>query len=122
MKKNNDLCFSHSFSFQLKTCQDIRYYRKTSPQHDLKNKVETFILNFIQKPVNVTDDISITTKGRPKKKENLDKINKYKSFQFSLKKSTIQKIRDYKKKENMPNLDKNVEEYIKLTVPCRDVR
>ncbi len=120
--KNNDLCFSYSFSFQLKTCQDIRYYRKTSPQHDLKNKVETFILNFILKPANVTDDIPLTTKGRPKKNKTINEINKYESFQFPLKKSTIQRMRDYKKNGNTPNLDKNVEEYIKLVVPCRDVR
>ena len=88
-----------------------------------KPKVEDKLSIIIQKPVNVTDNIPLTTKGRPKKNKPIDEINKYESFQFPLKKSTIQRIRDYKKKkDNVPNLDRNVEEYIKLVVPCRDVR
>lgn len=115
-----DICHSYSFSFQLKTCQDIRYFRKTTPNNTLKNKIEKFVLSFIKDYKNSTDES--TTRGRPKKDKIISIDDKYIPFQFPLKKSTIRKIRDYKRKEDVPNLDKNVEEYIKLIVPSRILR
>lgn len=119
MKVSNP-CLSYSFSFQKKTCQDIRYYKKTNPSHTLKKKIEQYILDFMKNPIN--GDIETPKRGLPNKNTTIHSIDKYESFQFSLKKSTIKRIRLYKKKEDMPSLDKNVEEYIKLIVPCRVVR
>lgn len=114
-----DRCASYSFSFQLKTCQDIQYYRKTTPGHKLKEKVERFILDFIKNQSNPTEEAA--TKGRPPLGKNMVDIDKYTPFQFSLKKSTIKKIQNYKE-QNKFDLDKNVEEYIKLNMPSRIIR
>lgn len=115
-----DLCTSYSFSFQLKTCQDIRYYRKTNPQNDLKLLVEKFTLDFIKDPKNLTNEI--IKRGTPGKIRKIEDDDKFTDFTFSFKKSTILKIRAYKKKPDVPNLDRNVEEYIKLLVPSREIR
>ncbi len=115
---SRDLCTSYSFSFQLSTCQDIQYYRRTNKFHTLKQDVERFILKFIKNPKAITDEIAI--RGRPERDKVIDEKEKYTSFQFSLKKSTITKIRSYKKKPDVSELDKNVEEYIKLIVPFRE--
>jgi len=122
MTSNRDLCTSYSlysFSFQLGTCQDIQYYRKTNKFHTLKQDVEKFILNFMNNQKNPTNEES-ATRGRPERDKVIKETDKYVSFQFSLKKSTITKIRLYKKKPDIPELDKNVEEYIKLIVPSRE--
>ena len=113
-------CISYSFSFQKNICQDIRYYRKTNPNSTLKQNIEAFILKFIKSTTPY--ELNHVSQGRPFKGKAIDPLDKYESFQFSLKKSTIKRIREYKKKENMPELDKNIEEYIKLVVPCRVVR
>lgn len=115
-----DYCTSYSFSFQLQTCQDIQYYKRTTPGQKLKEKVEAFILKFMKDPKPLTDVILPT--GKPPKGKVIEDIDICVPFSFGLKKSTIKKIRAYKKKEGLPNLDKNTEQYIKLTVPCREVR
>lgn len=115
---SRDLCTSYSFSFQKSTCQDIQYYRKTNKFHTLKEDVERFILDFIKNQKNPTDNTA--TRGRPERTKVIQEKDKYVSFQFSLKKSTIRKIRTYKIKPDTPELDKNIEEYIKLIVPTRE--
>jgi len=117
---SRDLCTSYSFSFQSKTCHDIRYYRKTTPRNTLKINVENFILNFIKNPKKVTEALT-ATRGRPERDKLIADDDKYISFQFSLKKSTITRIRKYKKLDDVPELDKNVEKYIKQLVPSRTI-
>ena len=117
---SRDICTSYSFSFQLKTCQDVKYYRKTTVNNPLKINVEHFILNFIKNHNNYTKELS-ATKGRPVTNKVIAVNDKYTSFQFSLKKSTITKIRKYKKLTGVPDLDKHVEKYIKQLVPSRIV-
>lgn len=117
--KNRDTFHSYSFSFQLKTGQDIRYFKKTNPDNPLNKIIENFILNFISSPIDNTTPIK---RGRPEFKNKPIIMNQYKSFQLSLKKSTISKIKKYKKLGNNPKLDSNVEEYIKLTIPIREIR
>ncbi len=117
---SRDLCASYSFSFQLKTCQDIQYYRKTIPKNDLKLLVEKFILDFIKDPKSLTN--KIIKRGTPGKDRKIEDDDKFTDFTFSFKKSTILKIRAYKKKHDMHNLDRNVEAYIHLVVPTREIR
>ena len=114
------LCNSYSFSLQLKLCQDITYYKKTTKLHNLNDIIDKFLISFIKKNISYTTEQS--TKGRPHKGKILKDINKYTSYPFSLKKLTILKIKKYKKEGNDPDLDKNLEEHLKLIVPIREVR
>jgi len=116
----NDLRLSYSFSLQLKLCQDIRYYKKTTFQNKLNLLAEKFILNLIK---NIKKDSTENpVRGRPHRDKQINNINKYVPFQFSLKNSTIDKIKEHKKNGNVPNLDKNLEEHLRLIVPCREIR
>jgi len=69
--------------------------------------VEKFILDFMKEQKNPTDTKS-AIRGRPDRNKVIQEKDKYVSFQFSLKKSTIAKIRTYKKKSDIPEIDKNL--------------
>lgn len=109
-------CLSYSFSFQLKTIQDIIYFKRTNKPNTFNHVIENFILKFIK------DNKKIVEKINARKYNKLDNESKrYTSCTVSLKESTITKIREYKRLKDVPNLDENTEEYIKLIVPSREL-
>jgi len=116
----HNLYKSYSFSFQLKLCQDIRYFKLTTPSNLFNKMVETFILNLIKN--NITSIVNNPKRGRPKTNHSIKSIDKYMSFQISLKNTTIKKIKEHKTNGNIPNIDKSLEAHLKLTLPVRDIR
>jgi len=122
---SNDFHFPYPFSFQLKLCQDIRYYKKTTIGNGLNVIVENFILNFFNNNNNNNNykrSINKPKRGRPCKNQELKNIDKYTPLSFSLKKSTINKIKQHKKKRNTLNINTRLEEYLRLIVPVREIR
>ncbi len=106
--------FSYSFSFSKNTCDNLRYYKKTHTNHQINEKSEEFVLDFISKEIqNITGEGP--KRGRPKQKIGKNEI--YMPYSFSFKKNTIKKIKEYKSKSNMPSLDNALEKYLNLQIP-----
>lgn len=106
--------FSYSFSLSKNTCDNLRYYKKTHTNHQINEKSEKFVLDFIVKETqNITTDGP--KRGRPK--EKVDENDIYVPFSFSFKKNTIKKIQEYKSKSNMASLDHALEKYLNLQIP-----
>ena len=108
---------SYSFSFSKGTCDNLRYFKETH-LHTINQDAEKFILDFIK--VKGKDIATTQTKrGRPSQKRDISEI--YEPFNFSLKISTIQKIREYKTNSDYPSIDRALEAEINLKIPVRVV-
>jgi len=110
---------SYSFSFQISTVNDVKYFKKTDNPKTLNVKVQTFVLEFVTKPPSI-DTMTPIKKGRPELGRVVAVVDRYKSIQFSLPNTTIKKVKAFKKKKDVPSLDHHLEEYIKTLIPTRD--
>lgn len=110
--------FSYSFSFSKNTCENLRYYKKTHTNHKINEISEKFVLDFITKE---TESIitSWPKRGRPKKKMNENDIHV--PYSFTFKKSTKNKIKEYKEKLNLSSVDSALEKYLNLQIPVHVV-
>lgn len=119
IRKLPKIFFSYSFSFSKKLSTNLRYYKRTTLNHNVNAKIEAFVLSFMihATPINEDTIISTPKRGRPKQKIKDDKL--YAPCNFSFKKTTIEKIQEYKKKDKMPNLDAEVEKHLNVQIPVR---